>query len=79
MNWDPLSHFQNLRHLRLPEDWAWSSFRHYLGGDLGPVEIESHWTARKRELAGIFPTYGCGHPRKIPAQAELERAPVGRR
>ena len=39
-----------------PEDWAWSSFRHYLSGDPGAVEIESQWTARKRERAGIFPT-----------------------
>jgi len=39
-----------------PQDWVWSSFRHYLSGDPGPVEIESHWTVRKRELAGIFPT-----------------------
>jgi len=39
-----------------PEDWAWSSFRHYLNGEEGPVEIESQWTARKREKLGIFPT-----------------------
>ena len=39
-----------------PEQWAWSSFRHYLTGDRCPVEIESHWTARIRERAGIFPT-----------------------
>jgi putative transposase len=38
------------------EDWAWSSFAHYLTGDRGPIEIESHWTARIRERAGIFPT-----------------------
>ena len=38
-----------------PEDWAWSSFRHYLSGEVGTVEIESQWTARKREKAGIFP------------------------
>ena len=38
-----------------PEDWAWSSFRHYLSGESGPVEIESQWTARNREQAGIFP------------------------
>jgi putative transposase len=38
-----------------PEDWAWSSFRHYLNGEAGPVEIESQWTARKRERVGIFP------------------------
>lgn len=39
-----------------PEDWEWSSFRHYLTGERGAVEIESHWTARIRERAGIFPT-----------------------
>jgi putative transposase len=32
-----------------PEDWAWSSFRHYLTGEAGIVEIESQWTARRRE------------------------------
>jgi len=37
-----------------PEDWSWSSFRHYLTGQVGPVEIESQWTARKRERQGIF-------------------------
>jgi putative transposase len=31
-----------------PEDWAWSSFRHYATGERGTVEIESFWTARKR-------------------------------
>ena len=39
-----------------PEDWQWSSFRHYLTGEAGPVEIESQWTARRREKLGIFPT-----------------------
>jgi REP-associated tyrosine transposase len=38
------------------EDWASSSFRHYLTGESGSVEIESHWTGRVRERAGIFPT-----------------------
>jgi REP-associated tyrosine transposase len=32
-----------------PEDWRWSSFLHYAAGIEGPVEIESEWTARKRE------------------------------
>jgi putative transposase len=32
-----------------PEDWAWSSFRHYVSGEAGIVEIESEWTAGKRE------------------------------
>jgi putative transposase len=42
--------------VRRPEDWTWSSFRHYLNGEAGPVEIESQWTARKREQDGIVPT-----------------------
>jgi putative transposase len=33
------------------EDWEWSSFRHYTSGFEGRVEIESEWTARKRERA----------------------------
>jgi putative transposase len=32
-----------------PEDWPWSSFRHYLTGDPGHVEIESEWTWNRRE------------------------------
>jgi putative transposase len=32
-----------------PEDWEWSSFRHYATSCEGRVEIESEWTARKRE------------------------------
>jgi putative transposase len=32
-----------------PEDWDWSSFRHYATGVQGVVEIESEWTARRRE------------------------------
>ncbi len=33
----------------LPEDWPWSSFRHYALREKGAVEIESEWTARDRE------------------------------
>lgn len=33
------------------EDWLWSSFRHYATGVEGRVQIESEWTARKRERA----------------------------
>ena len=36
-----------------PEDWPWSSFEHYATGKESVVEIESMWTARKRERAGI--------------------------
>jgi putative transposase len=31
-----------------PQDWQWSSFRHYQTGRRGTVEIESEWTARER-------------------------------
>ena len=34
-----------------PEDWEWNSFRHHATGREGRVEIESEWTARKRERA----------------------------
>jgi REP-associated tyrosine transposase len=45
-----------------PEDWRWSSLRHYLTGEDSGVEIESHWTARKRERMGIYPTVGRCEP-----------------
>ena len=32
-----------------PHDYPWSSFRHYITGQRGTVEIESEWTARWRE------------------------------
>ena len=32
-----------------PEEWKWSSYRHYLLRETGAVEIESEWTARDRE------------------------------
>jgi putative transposase len=32
-----------------PEDWAWSSFRHYATGEIRTVEIESCWTGARRE------------------------------
>ena len=31
-----------------PEEWRWSSYRHYQTGMRGTVEIESDWTARER-------------------------------
>ena len=36
-----------------PEEWVWSSFRHYTTGEAGTVEIESHWTAHRREKLGM--------------------------
>jgi putative transposase len=38
-----------------PEDWKWSSFVHYATGVEGSVEIESQWTARRRERLGVRP------------------------
>ena len=38
-----------------PEQWPWSSYRHYASGLEGIVEIESRWTARKREQLGLTP------------------------
>jgi putative transposase len=52
-----------------PEQWAWSSFRHYVSGVEGVVEIESQWTARKRELLGIVPrVMGSQIPRPVSAK-----------
>ena len=38
-----------------PQDWPWSSYWHYATGAEGTVEIESQWTARKRERLGMVP------------------------
>jgi putative transposase len=32
-----------------PEEWLWSSFRHWLTGEMGRIEIESEWTWNRRE------------------------------
>jgi putative transposase len=37
-----------------PEHWKWSSFLHYATGVEGAVQIESQWTARKRERLEIM-------------------------
>ncbi|MBV8049996.1 MAG: transposase [Acidobacteriaceae bacterium] len=42
-----------------PGDWKWSSFRHYALREMGPVEIESEWTARDRELSTRSPVFLC--------------------
>jgi len=34
-----------------PEEWAWSSYGHYVGGERFTVEIESGWTAARRNRA----------------------------
>jgi len=40
-----------------PDDWQWSSFRHYATGHTGVVEIESQWTAFQR--GNQFPEHLC--------------------
>jgi putative transposase len=39
-----------------PEDWPWGSFRHYLTGEPGRVEIESRWTWNRREQESTPPS-----------------------
>jgi putative transposase len=45
-----------------PEDWNWGSFRHYALHEECSVEIESRWTADKRDAGGPHPpVFGeCG-------------------
>lgn len=38
-----------------PEDWPWSSYQHYLTGEEGAVQIESHWTHWRREHGALPP------------------------
>ena len=40
--------------VKTPEEWMWSSYRHYLTGECGIVEIESEWTARRRKRIEIL-------------------------
>ncbi len=49
-----------------PEDWPWSSFRHYATGAEGIVEIESEWTAAKRERMGLRPEARFGPTYRFP-------------
>jgi putative transposase len=50
-----------------PADWRWSSFRHWQTGVIGRVEIESQWTFRRRELAGIPVKF-----KKMPSDAAIQ-------
>ena len=56
-----------------PEDWKWSSFNHYATGLEGPVEVESQWTARRRERAGIVPTIAPGSQKPHPVAQTATR------
>jgi len=57
-----------------PEDWAWSSFRHYVSGVEEVVEIESQWTARKRENMGVVPVIEGQNPRPVAPKNGATRA-----
>jgi putative transposase len=51
-----------------PADWAWSSFRHWATGEIGTVEVESQWTASRREAATAeahVPKTGRGAPASV--------------
>src|SRR2546427_1852244 len=59
-----------------PEDWAWSSFRHYLSGDLGACG-DRIAVDRAEEGAGWNLSYGAGAAtrRKSPPKRSLDGAP----
>lgn len=60
-----------------PGDWRWSSFRHYVSGCEGVVEIESQWTDRKRENTGvIFQPFAHGQ-RPHPVSAKSAETRMG--
>jgi len=46
-----------------PEDYPWSSFRHWSTGEPGLVEIESHWTWDEREKSASLIPMGPSDPR----------------
>jgi len=73
--WNPEKTTEKLRYIhrnpvhrglvQKPEEWAWSSFRHYATGLEGTVEIESFWTASRREGRILLPRSqerDLGHP-----------------
>ena len=53
-----------------PEDWGWSSFNHYATGIEGIVEVESFWTAIRRERMGIVPKVRMIPPVENPRPSE---------
>ena len=68
-----------------PQDWPWSSFRHYLTGEEGVVEIESEWTGTKRErmgmslrvkLVGMPVTFGTSEEKPHPSKRSSDGAPA---
>ena len=60
-----------------PEGWEWSSFRHYAIGIEGRVEIESEWTARKRERA-VWETMSASGTAPLKPKQGLNGPPADR-
>ncbi len=60
-----------------PEDWEWSSYRHYLTGERGVVEIESEWTAYRRQRMGVTPKVKVRETLPGKPKAGLPGAPSG--
>ena len=83
--WTPKKRIEKLRYLHRnpvkrglvdkPEDWMWSSFRHYATAVEGVVEIESEWTGRKRERMGM-PLRGKVVQPPHPSKPGLDGAPA---
>jgi putative transposase len=40
-----------------PEDYRWSSFNLYAGGDVGAIRIESQWVEGRRSRFARMPTH----------------------
>ena len=59
------------------EDWRWSSFRHYATGCEGTVEIESEWTARRRERMGVTLRVASAKPTSHPVAPTAGATRVG--
>ena len=60
-----------------PEDWRWSSFRHYATGCEGTVEIESEWKARRRERMGVTLRVASAKPTSHPVAPKAGATRVG--
>ncbi len=58
IHWNPVKRSLCAR----PEDWPWSSYRHYATGEPVTVQIESEWTARLRVGEVPHLRRKCGAP-----------------
>ena len=56
-----------------PEEWLWSSYRHYQTGMHGTVEIESEWTARERGWQ--LPAWMCNSQLDSPSPVPKSEGP----